>query len=59
LPAGLGLDVDAYEALARRHGVVAGLVIGYEGAPRPLRFRNERGVEIQPSEAVSITLALY
>jgi predicted TIM-barrel fold metal-dependent hydrolase len=26
-----GLEVDAYEALARRHGVVAGLVIGYEG----------------------------
>ena len=34
------------------------LVSGYEGAHRPLRFRNERGVEIQPSEAVSITLAL-
>jgi L-fuconolactonase len=30
-PAGPGLEVDAYEVLARRHGVVAGLVIGYEG----------------------------
>jgi predicted TIM-barrel fold metal-dependent hydrolase len=30
-PAGPGLEVDAYELLARRHGVVAGLVIGYEG----------------------------
>ncbi|HEY5455337.1 MAG TPA: hypothetical protein VIJ96_07700 [Acidothermaceae bacterium] len=46
MPAGFGLEVDAYEVLVRRHGVVAGLVSGYEGAHRPLRFRNERGVEI-------------
>jgi L-fuconolactonase len=30
-PADPSLEVDAYEVLARRHGVVAGLVIGYEG----------------------------
>ena len=30
-PAGPGREVDAYEVLARRHGIVAGLVIGYEG----------------------------
>ena len=30
-PAGPGLEVDAYESLARRHGIVAGLVVGYEG----------------------------
>ena len=30
-PAGPGLEVEAYEVLARRHGVVAGLVVGYEG----------------------------
>ncbi len=30
-PAGAGPEVDVYESLARRHGVVAGLVVGYEG----------------------------
>jgi L-fuconolactonase len=30
-PARTNLEVDAYEVLARRHGVVAGLVLGYQG----------------------------
>jgi L-fuconolactonase len=30
-PAGPGPEVDAYEVLSRLHGVVAGLVIGYQG----------------------------